>query len=94
VIVSKEAFDKLSAAEKKAVTDAAKAAEERGWTASAAETDDKIKVLALNKITIVQPSAALKDGFATIGKTMSAEWQTAAGADGKVILEMFNKPGS
>ena len=94
VIVSKVAFDKLSAAEKKAVTDAAKAAEERGWTASAAETDEKIKVLALNKITIVQPSAALQDGFAAIGKTMSAEWQTAAGADGKAILDAFMKPGS
>ena len=31
VIVNKDAFDKLSAAEKKAVTDAAKAAEDRGW---------------------------------------------------------------
>ena len=94
VIVSKEAFDKLSAAEKKALTDAAKAAEERGWAASAAETSEKIKVLAANKIVIVQPSAALKDGFAAIGKTMSAEWQTAAGADGKQILDTFNKPGS
>ncbi len=33
VFVNKAAFDKLSAAEKKAVTDAAKAAEERGWKA-------------------------------------------------------------
>ncbi|MGB7694319.1 MAG: TRAP transporter substrate-binding protein, partial [Pseudolabrys sp.] len=31
VIVNKAAFDKLSAAEKKAVADAAKAAEDRGW---------------------------------------------------------------
>ncbi len=76
VIVSKEAFDKLTAAEKKAVTDAAKAAEERGWAASAAETADKIKMLAANKITIVEPSAALKQGFAQIGATMAAEWET------------------
>ena len=72
VMVSKEAFDKLSAAEKKAVTDAAKAAEERGWAASATETADKIKTLALNKITIVNPSAALRQGFAAIGATMAA----------------------
>jgi TRAP-type C4-dicarboxylate transport system substrate-binding protein len=94
VIVSKEAFDKLSAAEKKALTDAAKAAEERGWNASAAETADKIKVLAANKITIVEPSAVLKQGFAQIGVTMAAEWGLAAGADGKLILETYNKPGS
>jgi len=94
VLVSKAAFDKLSDAEKKAVTDAAKAAEERGWQASSEETAAKIKVLALNKITIVQPSAELKSGFAEIGKTMAAEWETAAGADGKAILDAFRKPGS
>jgi len=94
VVVAKAAFDKLSDAEKKAVLDAAKAAETRGWAMSAAETDEKIKVLALNKITIVQPSAALKQGFAEIGKTMTGEWETAAGADGKALLAAFRKPGS
>jgi TRAP-type C4-dicarboxylate transport system substrate-binding protein len=94
VVVAKAAFDKLSDAEKKAVLDAAKAAEARGWTMSAAETDEKIKVLALNKITIVQPSDALKQGFAEIGKTMAAEWENAAGADGKALLAAFRKPGS
>lgn len=91
VVVAKAAFDKLSADEKKALTDAAKAAEARGWEMSAAETDEKIKALALNKIVIVQPSAALRDGFAAIGKTMTGEWQAAAGADGKAILDAFAK---
>jgi TRAP-type C4-dicarboxylate transport system substrate-binding protein len=94
VVVAKAAFDKLGDAEKKAVLDAAKAAEARGWTLSAAETDEKIKVLALNKIAIVQPSDALKSGFAEIGKTMAGEWETAAGADGKALLAAFRKPGS
>jgi TRAP-type C4-dicarboxylate transport system substrate-binding protein len=93
VVVAKAAFDKLSDAEKKAVLDAAKTAEARGWTLSAAETDEKIKVLALNKITIVQPSDALKQGFADIGKTMAGEWETAGGADGKALLAAFRKPG-
>jgi TRAP-type C4-dicarboxylate transport system substrate-binding protein len=91
VVVAKAAFDKLSAAEKKAVTDAAKAAEERGWAASQAETADKIKALALNKIVIVQPSDALKKGFAEIGSKMAEEWEQAAGADGKAILATFKK---
>lgn len=91
VVVAKDAFDKLSDAEKKALTDAAKAAEERGWEMSAAETDEKLKALALNKIEIVQPSDVLKKGFAEIGAKMAEEWEQAAGADGKAILAAFKK---
>jgi TRAP-type C4-dicarboxylate transport system substrate-binding protein len=91
VIVQKEAFDKLSAAEKKAVTDAAKAAEDRGWKMSEGETDTALKTLASNKVTIVQPSDALKKGFAGIGKTMAEEWEKSAGADGKAMLDAYRK---
>jgi TRAP-type C4-dicarboxylate transport system substrate-binding protein len=91
VIVQKEAFDKLSAAEKKAVTDAAKAAEDRGWKMSEGETDTALKTLASNKVTIVQPSDALKKGFAGVGKTMAEEWEKSAGADGKAMLDAYRK---
>jgi TRAP-type C4-dicarboxylate transport system substrate-binding protein len=91
VIVAKAAFDKLSDAEKKALTSAAAAAEARGWEMSAAETDEKIKALALNKIVIVQPSEALRKGFAEIGGKMAEEWEAAAGADGKALLAAFRK---
>lgn len=91
VIVQKSAFDALPADVKAAVLAAAKEAEARGWKASEAETDAKIKVLADNKVTIVQPSEALKKGFAEIGKTMTAEWEKTAGADGKTILDAFRK---
>lgn len=91
VIVQKSAFDALPADVKAAVLAAAKEAEARGWKASEAETDAKIKVLADNKVTIVQPSDALKKGFAEIGKTMTAEWEKTAGADGKAILDAFRK---
>jgi TRAP-type C4-dicarboxylate transport system substrate-binding protein len=91
VIVQKSAFDALPADVKAAVLAAAKEAEDRGWKASEAETDAKIKVLADNKVTIVQPSDALKKGFAEIGKIMTAEWEKTAGADGKTILDAFRK---
>jgi TRAP-type C4-dicarboxylate transport system substrate-binding protein len=91
VVVAKAAFDKLSAAEKKALTDAAKVAEDRGWAASEAEATDKTKTLAQNKIVIVQPSDALKKGFADIGAKMAEEWEQSAGADGKTILSTFKK---
>jgi TRAP-type C4-dicarboxylate transport system substrate-binding protein len=91
VIVAKAAFDKLSDAEKKAVTEAAKVAEERGWKMSMEETDKALKVLADNKIVIVQPSDALKKGFAEIGAKMTEEWQQAAGPEGKAILDAYRK---
>lgn len=91
VIVSKAAFDALPADVKEAVLKAAKEAEDRGWKASEEETDAKIKVMADNKMTIVQPSDALKKGFAKIGETMTAEWEKSAGADGKAILDAFRK---
>jgi TRAP-type C4-dicarboxylate transport system substrate-binding protein len=91
VIVSKDAFDKLSDADKKAVTEAAKAAETRGWDMSAGETDKALKVLADNKVTVVQPSDALKKGFAEVGKTMAEEWEKSAGADGKALLDSYRK---
>ncbi len=91
VFVQKAAFDALPEDVRKAVLAAAKEAEDRGWKASEAETDAKIKVLSDNKVTIVQPSDALKKGFAEIGKTMTAEWEKTAGADGKTILDAFRK---
>jgi TRAP-type C4-dicarboxylate transport system substrate-binding protein len=91
VVVNKDAFDKLTAAQKKALTDAAKAAEDRGWQASAAETSAKTKVLADNKVAIITPSAALKKGFSEIGGKIAAEWEASAGADGKALLATYRK---
>jgi TRAP-type C4-dicarboxylate transport system substrate-binding protein len=91
VIVSKAAFDKLSDAEKKALMEAAKTAEERGWKMSMEETDKALKVLADNGIKIIQPSDALKKGFAEIGEKMTEEWQQAAGPEGKAILDAYRK---
>ena len=91
VFVNKEAFDKLTADQKKAVTDAAKAAEARGWKASEEETTAKTQVLKDNKITIVTPSDALKKGFTEIGGKIAGEWEASAGADGKALLANFKK---
>lgn len=91
VIVQKSAFDALPEDVRKAVLAAAKEAEDRGWKASEAETGDKIGVMQKNGMKIIQPSDALKKGFAEIGKTMTAEWEKNASADGKAILDAFRK---
>jgi TRAP-type C4-dicarboxylate transport system substrate-binding protein len=90
VIVNKAAFDKLSDAEKAAVKDAAAAAETRGWEASKVETATKTKMLSDNKVKVAEPSADLKAGFAEIGKTITDEWKTRAGADGEALLKAYN----
>jgi TRAP-type C4-dicarboxylate transport system substrate-binding protein len=91
VIVNKEAFDKLSAAEKKAVTDAAKAAEERGWKLSIEEMTVKTAALKAAGIIVLPPTPALKAGFAKVGNTIAAEWEKSAGADGAALLAAFRK---
>jgi len=91
VFVNKEAFDKLSVAEKKAVIDAAKAAEERGWKMSIEEMTVKTDALKAAGIIVLPPSPELKAGLAKIGATITAEWEKSAGADGAAMLAAFRK---
>jgi TRAP-type C4-dicarboxylate transport system substrate-binding protein len=91
VFVNKAAFDKLSAAEKKAVTDAAKAAEERGWKMSQEEMAIKTAARQQAGIIVMPPSPALKAGLDKIGATIAAEWEKAAGADGAAMLSAYRK---
>jgi TRAP-type C4-dicarboxylate transport system substrate-binding protein len=91
VIVNKTAFDKLSAAEKTAVLDAAKAAEERGWKMSIEEMTVKTQALKDAGIKVTAPTPELKAGFAKVGNMIAAEWEKSAGADGAALLAAFRK---
>ena len=91
VFVNKAAFDKLTPAQQKAVTDAAKAAETRGWKMSVEEMTIKTKALKAAGIKVTEPTPELKAGFAKIGDTIAGEWAKAAGADGAAMLAAFRK---
>ena len=91
VFVNKAAFDKLTAAEKKAVTDAAKVAEERGWKMSLEEMTVKTAALKAAGIKVLAPTADLKAGLSKIGATIAAEWEKSAGADGAAMLAAYKK---
>jgi TRAP-type C4-dicarboxylate transport system substrate-binding protein len=91
VFVNKASFDKLSAAEKKAVTDAAKAAEERGWKMSLEEMTIKTAALKAAGIKVLAPTPELKAGLSKIGATIAAEWEKSAGADGAAMLAAYKK---
>jgi|SRR5689334_876522 TRAP-type C4-dicarboxylate transport system substrate-binding protein len=91
VFANKAAFDRLSAAEQKALTEAAKAAEERGWKMSIEEMTTKTKALKDAGIVVLAPSPQLASGLAKIGATVAKEWAAAAGADGDAMLAAYRK---
>ena len=91
VFVNKEAFDKLTPAEQKAVTDAAKVAEERGWKLSIEEMTIKTNALKAAGIKVTAPTPELKAGLAKIGDTITAEWEKSAGPDGAAMLAAYKK---
>jgi TRAP-type C4-dicarboxylate transport system substrate-binding protein len=91
VFANKAAFDRLSPVEQKAVLDAAHTAEARGWQASIDEMTIKTDMLKGAGIKVLQPTPALKDGFAKIGAAITAEWEQAAGADGAAMMAAYRK---
>ena len=91
VIVNAKAFAKLPEDQRKAVLEAAKKAEERGWKMSMKETNDKLDVLKKNGMVIVTPSAELMNGLKEIGRKMTADWAKKTGPDGKAILDAYMK---
>ena len=90
VFVNTAAFERLSDGEKKAVFEAAKLAEERGWQASIEEMTIRTNMLKAAGIIVQPPSDALASGLATLGAAMAREWVEAAGADGRTILELLS----
>lgn len=91
VVVNKAAFDALPAAVQKAITDAAAAAETRGFATSEALNEGYKKTMAEKGIKVMAPPAQLVSDIAAIGKTMAGEWAAKAGPDGKAVLDAFAK---
>jgi len=91
VIVSDRAFSRLDEATRQAVLDAADAAESRGWQMSREETDEALKVLRDNGITVSEPSEELAATLREVGETMTQEWQDRAGEQGAQILEKYQQ---
>jgi len=89
VIVSKAAFRKLDSATQKALLEAAKAAEPRGWKTSESENAGYVKTMGEHGIKIMKPSSKLSSDFAAIGHQMAGEWAKKAGAEGEAILKAY-----
>jgi len=91
VIVNQKEFDKLDKASQDAIGTAAKEAEERGWKRMRDYTSESLATLRNNKITVYEPSPALKSELTKLGDTMLTEWLAKAGPDGQAIITSFRK---
>ncbi len=89
IIVNKDAWSKLDPATQKAVTDAAAAAEARGWSTSESENQRYVKTMADKGIKIMKPSAKLAAEFEKIGRQIADEWAKKSGPEGEAILRAF-----
>ena len=89
VIVNQAAFDALPPEAQTAITEAAAAAETRGWEASVAETESATKTLSENGITVEEPSEQMKADFRKIGETLTESWKQSAGEAGAALIEAY-----
>ena len=91
VFVNKKAFDALDKPTQQALVKAAADAEARGWKTSEEKNKWYLEQMAKNGMNVAAPSAQLKSDFRKIGETMTAEWMSSAGADGKAVVDAYRK---
>ncbi len=89
VVVNERSWQRLPDNQKKAFTDAAAAAEKRGWTMSAEREKSGNETLAKNGMTVAPPDAAMRAALEVVGKTMLVEWLKTAGPDGPAIINAY-----
>jgi TRAP-type C4-dicarboxylate transport system substrate-binding protein len=91
VFVNRKAFDALDKPTQQALLKAAGDAEKRGWKTSEDKNGWYLEQLKKNGMTVEKPSRQLESDFKKIGQTMTQEWLKTAGADGKAIIDTYQK---
>lgn len=89
VFVNERGFQRLPDNLKKAVLDAAAAAETRGWQMARETEGVRNKTLADNGMSVVEPDAAMKAALSKIGDQMLGEWIKKAGPDGEALIKAY-----
>ncbi len=85
IYVNEAAFKRLSSKAQKAIVDAGKAAETRGWKMSEEVFTETTNILK-DKMKYRQPSEQLTKALAQIGDVMSVTWAEAVGTNAEKIL--------
>ena len=91
VLVNKKAFDALDKTTQAALLKAAGDAEVRGWRISQEKNNWYKDALKERGMNIAKPSAQLMGDFQKVGNTLTEDWIKKSGADGKKIIDAFNK---
>lgn len=92
VFMNKSIYDRLDPKLQQVVMQSAARAEQRGWSMEASETAAKEKQLRDHGMVIVDPAPAkMMAEFRDVGRTMTDEWVKSAGAEGRAILDEFEK---
>ncbi|WP_084462464.1 TRAP transporter substrate-binding protein [Oceanibaculum pacificum] len=91
VFVNQRAFDGLDKASQDGLLKAAAESEKRVWEASKKEAEATVKALGDNGMKVLKPGAELQSGLEKVGATMVKEWTEKAGANGKTIVDSYNK---
>ncbi|ONG58870.1 TRAP transporter [Pseudoroseomonas deserti] len=89
IFVSRRAFEALPAAQQAAVREAAVKAQARGLEMARAAEKEAQDTLAARGIQVLQPSEALKQGLQKISATMTDEWVSRTGEDGKKLIDAY-----
>lgn len=89
IFASNDAMKKLDAASRKALLEAAAAAEIRGWKMAAEETEGAKAALAKSGMQVLQPGAPLKSDLEKLGATLATEWLKKTGADGEEAVKAY-----
>ncbi len=89
--VNKAAFDALPKDQQEALLKTAAVAEERGWKKAEELSGWYLKELAAKGMKVAPPSPALAAGLKKYGEDLTAGWMTRAGADGKAVIDAYNK---
>lgn len=89
VFVNTDSFNALDEAGKTALTQCGAEARERGSRKSRELTTEYLKTLADNGMTVTPPGDQLKADLEAFGKTMTDEWVSAAGDEGKAVIDGY-----
>lgn len=57
-----------------------------------AKNTEYLDLLKKNGMQVLPPSAALKADMKKVGDTLLKEWLDKSGAEGKALVDAFNKP--
>jgi len=91
VFVNEGAFRKLPADVQKAMLDAARTAEERGWKLSEEQNTEAPKILAKNGMVLAPLSPAFMGELRKVGLTMLSDWLDKSKGDGKKVIDEYRK---